>query len=386
MNFKYTEDQKRLRRELRNFAEEELSAVAADVDSRDETAWEVVELLANQGIFRYLVPKKYGGIGVDTLNLCIIREELARVCVQASDIFIMSELGGYPIVRFGNEEQKRKYLPPLAAGKMIGSYALTEPGAGSDVANIETTAALKDGFYILNGRKIFATNGGAAEVCTTYAKTDLSLGPKGISAFIIDGKNKQRGLTSRVMKTMGPGAEYEFVFENYHIPEENLLGEEGGGMRIALTSLDLCRTTVGAHAVGLAQAAYEEALRYSQQRKAFGKHLFEFQATQFKLADMITNITAARLLVYQAASMTQLGKEDKIIGRASMAKLFATETAQRVVDESLQIHGGMGVIRGSRMELLYRAVRLPRIYEGTSEIQRMTIARAISRGDIDGEW
>jgi alkylation response protein AidB-like acyl-CoA dehydrogenase len=383
MDFQYSEEQKELKQRVRKFAEEKLSPIAAEVDSRDETSWEVVKLLAEEGLFRYLMPEEYDGFGIKPIQLCIIREELARVCVQASDTFVMSELGGYPIVRFGSEEQKKKYLPPLARGEKIASYALTEPNAGSDIASIGTTAILKDGFYVMNGRKCFATNAGAAEVCTVYAKTDPEMGSKGISAFIIDTSNKQPGLSCQAMKLIGPGAEYEIMFEDYHIPKENLLGEQGKGMRIALTSLDLCRTTVGAHAVGLAQAAYEEALKYAHQRKAFGQPLIEFQATQFKLADMVTNIEAARLLVYKAASMTSLGDEEKIIGRASMAKLFATEMAQHVADEALQIHGGIGLIRGSRMERLYRAVRLPRIYEGTSEIQRITIARAIRRGELD---
>ena len=382
MDLRYSAEEERLKRDVRKFAEEKLRPIAAEVDSSNETSLEVVNLLASHGLFRYLVPREYGGVGIKPLYMCIIREELARVCVQASDTFIMSALGGYPIVRFGNEEQKKKYLPLLATGEKIGSYALTEPGAGSDVANIETTATFKDGFYVLNGKKYWATNAGAAEVCIAYAKTDPTKGSRGISAFIIDTKNKQHGLICRPMEWMGPGCEYEIIFENYRVPKENLLGEEGKGMRIALTALDLCRTTVGAHAVGLAQAAYEEALKYAQIRKAFGQPLIEFQATQFKLADMVTNIQAARLLVYHAALMTELGEEDKIIGRASMAKLFATEAAQRVVDEALQIHGAAGVMKGSRTELLYRAVRSPRIYEGTSEIQRITIARAIRQGII----
>ena len=382
MDFRYNRQEESLRKKVRKFAEEKLLPIAAEVDERSETSWEVVNLLAKEGLFRYLMPEEYGGTGIRPLQICIIREELARASIQASDIFIMSELGGYPIVRFGSEEQKQKYLPSLAKGEKIGSYALTEPKAGSDVGNIETTAIFEDGFYILNGRKCWATNAGTAEVCTIYAKTNPSVGSRGISAFIVDTRNKQSGLNCQVMEWMGPGAEYELIFENFHIPKEDLLGEEGRGMRIALTSLDLCRTTVGAHAVGLAQAAYEEALKYAQLRKVFGRPLIEFQVTQFKLADMVTNIQAARLLVYQAASMTQLGEEGKIIGRASMAKLFATEMAQRVVDEALQIHGGIGLIRGSRMERLYRAVRAPRIYEGTSEIQRLTIARAIARGEI----
>lgn len=382
MDFYYSADQEELKSRVRRFAEDKLMPKAIKFDNQNETAWEVVELLAEEGLFRYLIPVEYGGVGIKPLELCIIREELARASIQASDIFIMSELGGYPIIKFGTEEQKRKYLPPLASGKMIGSYALTEPGAGSDVAGIETTAMLESDFYLLNGIKVFATNAGAAEVCSIYAKTDPYQGARGITAFIIDTKNKQPGLTCRAMRIMGPGAEYEITLKNYRVPKERVLGELGRGMKIAMTSLDICRTTVGAHAVGLAEAAYEEALNYSQERKAFGQSLIEFQATQLKLADMITNISAARLLVYQAASMTQLGDEEKIIGRASMAKLFATEMAQRVIDHALQIHGGVGLMKGSRMEQLYRGVRLPRIYEGTSEIQRLTITRAIRKGEI----
>jgi butyryl-CoA dehydrogenase len=342
----------------------------------------VVNLLAEEGLFRYIVPEEYGGVGIKPLHICIIREEISRVCIQANDTFIMSLLGGYPIVRFGTERQKQRYLPALAKGEMIGSYSLTEPSAGSDVASIKTTAMLEGDSYILNGEKCFATNAGAAEVCSVYAKTDPSLGGRGISAFVVDTKHQQPGLKCQAMKLIGPSAEYELKFENYHAPKESLLGQPGQGMRIALTSLDLCRPTVGAAAVGMAQAAYEEAVKYARCRVAFGEPLIELQAIQFKLADMATNIQAARLLVSQAASMIQLGEEEKIIARASMAKVFATEMAQRVVDEALQIHGGAGLVRGSLIERLYRAVRMPRIYEGTSEIQRLVIARAITKGEI----
>jgi len=383
MGFQYSEEHKKLRIRVRKFAEEKLLPIAAEVDSMDEVSWEVVNLLASEGLFRYVVPEEYGGVGIEPIQLCIIREELSRVCIQADDTFAMSALGGYPIIRFGSEQQKQKYLPALARGEKIGSYSLTEPGAGSDVANIKTTAVLEGDYYILNGEKCFASNAGGAEVCAVYAKTDPSLGGKGISAFIIDAKNQQPGLKCQVMKLMAPHPAYEITFDNYRVPRENLLGQPGQGMRIALTTLDILRTTVGAAAIGIAQAAYEEALEYAQRREVFGQPLIEFQVTQFKLADMVTNIQAARLLVSQAASMTQIGEERKIIGRASMAKLFATEMAQRVVDEALQIHGGGGLVRGSRIEQLFLAVRAPRIYEGTSEIQRLTIARAIIKGELD---
>lgn len=383
MSFQLTEEQKKLRLWARRFAEDKILPLAAEVDSQTETSWEVAGLMKAAGFFSYLMPVEYGGLGIDLLKLCIIREELARVSVQASDVFIMSLLGGYPIVRFGSDAQKQKYLPPLARGEKLGSYALTEPGAGSDIASIESTARLEGDFYVLNGEKVFITNGGAAEVCTVYVKTDPKLGSRGISAFIFDARTEQPGLSVRPIKVMGAGAEYQISFHDYRIPKGDLLGEAGRGMRIALTALDLCRVTVGAHAVGLAQAAYEEALAHARQRKAFGQALAEFQAVQFKLADMATGIQAARLLVYQAAAMTVLGDEEKNIGRVSMAKLFATETAQHVVDEALQVHGGSGLISGSRIERIYRAVRMPRIYEGTSEIQRLTIARAIARNELE---
>jgi len=382
MSFQYNEEQEKLRIWAKEFAEENILPIAKRVDDQEETSWELVEIMAKGQLFRHLMPKEYGGFGIVLLNLCIIREELARVSIQASDIFIMTILGAYPIIRFGTEVQKQKYLPPLASGEKIGSFALTEPNAGSDIAGIEATAILKGSSYILNGKKCFITNGGTAAVCSVYAKTNPSLGAKGISSFIFNAKSKQHGLTIKITKMVGPGAEYELVFDDFKIPKEDLLGEQGKGMRIALTSLDFCRVTVGAHAVGIAQAAYESALKYSRERKAFGQPLVEFQATQFKLADMVINIQAARLLVCQAASMITIGDEEKTVSRASMAKLFATEMSQRVVDDALQIHGGGGLVSGTRIEQLYRAVRLPRIYEGTSEIQRLIIARAILRGEL----
>ena len=382
MDFQYSEEQKKLKYKVREFAEAKLRPLAAEVDELDDISWDVVKLLANAGIFRYLIPEEYGGLGIKPINLSIIREELSRVCIQADDTFAMSGLGSYPITRFGNEEQKQKYLPSLAKGEIIGSYALTEPTAGSDVAAIKMTAELDGDSYILNGEKVFASNAEGAEACSTYAKTDPSQGGRGIAAFIIDVKNRQPGLKCEGMKLMAPHPSYHLTFENYRIPKENLLGRPGEGMRIALTTLDLLRTTVGAATVGMAQAAYEEAVTYAQQRFTFGKPIFENQAIQLKLADMVTNIQAARLLVSQAAAMTQLGNEIEAVGRASMAKLFATEMANRVVDEAMQILGGIGLIRGSLVERIYRAVRAPRIYEGTSEVQRITIARSILKGEI----
>ena len=382
MSFQYTEEQKKLKMQVRKFAEEKLAPIAPAVDTTAEISWNVINLLAEEGLYRYVVPAQYGGVGIVPANLSIIREELSRVCIQADDSFIMSSMGSLPVILFGNEGQKQKYLPRIAKGEIIGSYSLTEEGSGSDVANIKTTAELSGDFYILNGKKYYASNGGGAELCSVFAKTDPSLGGKGITAFVMDAKTPQPGLTVKMMNLVAAHPGYEIIFENYRLPKENVVGEPGKGMRIAMTTLDVCRCSVGAATVGIAQAAYEEALKYAQARQAFGRSIAEFQAIQFKLADMVTNIQAARLLVSQSAELTDINHPGKTIGRASMAKLFATEMASRVVDEAVQILGGSGLIRGCKIDRLYRAVRAPRIYEGTSEIQRITIARSLMKGEI----
>lgn len=382
MSFQYTDEQKRLKMQVREFAEDKLAPIAPAVDTTLEISWEVVKLLAEEGLFQYVVPEEYGGVGIAAPNLSIIREELSRVCIQADDTFIMCAMGGLPIILFGTEAQKRKYLPRVAKGEIIGSYSLTEETSGSDVAGIQTTAVLDGDYYILNGKKCYASNGGGAEMCSIYAKTDSSAGGKGISAFVMDAKTPQPGLTTKIMNLVAAHPCYEIVLENYRLPKENLIGDPGKGMRIALTTLDVCRCSVGAATVGIAQAAYEEALGFAQKREAFGKTIASFQAIQFKLADMVTNIQAARLLVSQAAAMTDIYHPERTIGQASMAKLFATEMASRVVDEAVQIKGGSGLIEGCKIDRLYRAVRAPRIYEGTSEIQRLTIARSLMKGEI----
>ena len=382
MSFQYTEEQKKLKLKVRKFAEEKLTPIAPVVDTTAEISWDVIRLMAEEGLYRYVVPSQYGGVGIVPANLSIIREELSRVCIQADDSFIMSAMGSLPVILFGNEEQKQKYLPRIAKGEIIGSYALTEGSSGSDVASIKTTAELSGDFYILNGTKYYASNGGGAELCSVFVKTDPSLGGKGISAFVMDAKTPQPGLTVKMMNLVAAHPGYEITFENYRIPKENMIGKPGKGMRIAMTTLDVCRCSVGAATVGIAQAAYEEALKYAKERQAFGRSIAEFQAIQFKLADMVTNIQAARLLVSQSAALTDINHPGKTIGRASMAKLFATEMASRVVDEAVQILGGSGLIRGCKIDRLYRAVRAPRIYEGTSEIQRITIARSLMKGEI----
>lgn len=375
MDFNFTPAEEDLRRRVRKVAVEELAPLAPQVDESDEVSWEVVKIMAREKLFGYIAPKEYGGHGVRVTNICIVREELSRACAQADNTFAMNGLGGYPIVLGGNETQKRRYLPPLASGEKLGSFALTEPDCGSDVAAMKTVAVRQGDSYVLNGMKRFVSQTGAAHTYTVFAKTDPQARSRGISAFVVE-EGTPGFSTQRKLKLLAPHAIGEPLFEDCRIPAANLLGREGDGMKIALSTLDVFRTTVGAAVMGLALAGYDEALNYAQRRFAFGQRLAEFQATQFKIADMATTIDAARLLIYRAAWLKDQGQE-RVILEASMAKLFATEVAQRVIDDSLQIHGGMGVVKGMTIERLFREVRAARIYEGTSEIQRLTIAREI---------
>jgi alkylation response protein AidB-like acyl-CoA dehydrogenase len=378
MDFNFTPDEEELRRRVRKVAVEELAPLAPEVDESDDVSWEVVRIMARAGLFGYIAPREYGGHGVRVTNICIVREELARACAQADTTFAMNGLGGFPIVLAGNEEQKRRYLPPLATGEKLGSFALTEPDGGSDVAAMKTVAVRDGDSYVLNGMKRFISQTGAAHTYTVFAKTDPQARSRAISAFVVE-EGTPGFDTHRKLKLLAPHAIGEPLFEDCRIPSSNLLGREGDGMKIALSTLDTFRTTVAAAVMGLARAAYDEAISYAQRRFAFGQPLAEFQATQFKIADMATSIDAARLLLYRAAWLKDQG-QDRVILEASMAKLFATEVAQRVADEAMQIHGGMGVVKGVTVERIFREVRAARIYEGTSEIQRLTIAREIFKG------
>jgi alkylation response protein AidB-like acyl-CoA dehydrogenase len=379
MDFAYTQREAELKKRVRDFARERLSPISERVDSVDEYSPEVIKLLSDGGIFRYVAPEEYGGAGISSVAACIIREELAQVCTQADVSFIMSLFAGHALAEFGEEEQKRRYLPALATGEKVGTAAITEPGGGSDVSALETTATLKGDNYVLNGVKNFCTMGAAAEACIVIGTVDPSLETKGISAFIVDCKGKQTGLETHIMKLMSPHPVYQLDFDGYLLPKGNILGSEGQGLTIVLSMLGRMRTTVAAAAIGMAMSAYDRTLEYVQKRVAFKRPLVKFQATQLKLADMLTEMEAARLLALRAAWTRDREDSEESMMQASMAKLFATEAAQRVIDEAVQIHGGYGVVRGSRVEYLYRTIRALRIYEGTSEIQRLTITRSATR-------
>jgi acyl-CoA dehydrogenase len=371
----FDQDHFQLRARVRQWTEKNLFSDGAEEQQTDDVARRLVRQLGNEGFLSYALPKEFEGVRAkaQARDLCVIREELARGWMLADTMFAVQALGGYPIALFGTEEQKQHYLPLFAKGTAIAAFALTEPEAGSDVAALKSRALRRDGEYVLTGNKRFISNAGIADSYVVFASTAPDLEGKGISAFVVDANNPGLVIKKRI-QMISPHPIGMIAFEECVIPESSLLGNQGDGLKIALMTLDLFRCTVGAAAVGLAQRALEEAVDYGRKRRQFDRPLTEFQGIQFKLAEMATELEAARLLVYQAAWAHDSGAADAKL-KSSMAKLFATEAAQRIVDQALQIHGGMGVVVGSVVERLYRDVRALRIYEGTSEIQKLVIAR-----------
>ena len=377
MDFAFTPEQSELQQRVRRLAEEKIAPIAEEADESPTVHAGLMAILANDGLFQYCVPKEYGGVGVRVMDLCIIREELARVSVQADTNFIMQGLGSYPITLGGTDEQKTKYLPPIARGESIAAFALTEPHAGSDVLSMKTEAHLDGDDWVLNGEKKFISQAGDASTYTVFAKTDPGEGSRSLSVFIVEAGTAGFDDSKR-MDLMAAHPIGEPRWNDCHVPQGNLIGERGRGLRLALGTLDTFRTTVAAAAIGMGQAAFEASLDYAKNREMFGQNLSDFQATQFKLADMAVSLDAARLLAHRAAWLKDSGQES-IIKEASFAKLFGTEAASRIINEAVQIHGGAGLEKGNRVERLYREVRALTIYEGTSEIQRQTIARQLLR-------
>ena len=377
MDFAFSQEQQALKDSTRRLAEERIAPIAQEADESPFVHRGLMAILAESELLRHTAPLEYGGLGVRVMNLCIIREELSRVSAQADTNFIMQGLGSYPITLGGTHEQKSRFLPPVVRGESIAAFALTEPQAGSDVLSMTTEATPDGDDWVLNGRKKFISQAGDASTYTVFAKTDPGQGSRSLSAFIVErgtpGFDDSKRLDLMAAHPIG-----EPVFEECRIPQGNLIGERGQGLRLALGTLDTFRTTVAAAAIGMGLAAYEAALDYARNRPMFGQQLSDFQATQFKLADMAVSLDAARLLAHRAAWLKDSGRET-IIKEASFAKLFATEAASRIVNEAVQIHGGAGLEKGNRVERLYREVRALTIYEGTSEIQRQTIARQLLR-------
>ena len=375
---------RRLADQVDRFVREQVRG-AAPSDSEDDDARRLVEALAREGLLAYTVPEDFetGSNALDVRALCVVREHLAYESSLADLMFAMQGLGSFPVTLAGSDEIKRSILPRVKAGEAIAAFAITEPEAGSDVSAIQTTARRDGPDFVLDGVKTFISNAGLADFYTVFAKTDRDKGSKGISAFVVE-RNAPGFLFEEKIELIAPHPIGRIRFEGCRVPASNLLGEEGQGFKIAMITLDTFRATVGAAAVGLAWRAFDEALAYAKHRVQFGRPISEFQATQMKLAEIATDLDAARLLVYRAAWMT-VWMKDKDAGRvtkeSAMAKLFATEAAGRIIDAAVQIHGGAGVVRGSVVERLYREVRALRIYEGTSEIQKLVIANQLLRSN-----
>jgi alkylation response protein AidB-like acyl-CoA dehydrogenase len=394
----YLEDHHLMLRDMvREFAEAEIEPVAAELDDREEFPWENAAKMAEIGLFGIPWPEEYGAAGMDLMSSVIVSEELARVDASHSiTVGAHTSLCGTPIHRWGTEPQKRKYLTPLASGEVIGGFGLTEPGSGSDASGMLTTAVRKGDVYVLNGQKTWITHGGVGEVFVVAAVTTPGQGNRGVSAFILtketcdleralevgfghsEDLEPMPGFTAGdKLRKLGWNASdtRELILEDVEVPAANLLGDPDDGFRVFLDTLDGGRIGIAAHAVGLAQGAYEQALRYTDEREQFGRKINRFLGIQFKLADMATRIHAARLMTYHAARLRQEGRPHK--REASMAKLFASETAMDVTIDAVQLHGGYGYSREYPVERMMRDAKILEIGEGTSEIQRLVIAREL---------
>ena len=368
-----------LRETLTSWTRRNPLSVEPSPETLEREARGLARRLGRDGFMAYAIPGAYGGVRetVQARDLCVIREELASASALADVMFGVQALGSYPIVSAGTEEQKKKYLPPLASAESLAAFALTEPEAGSDAAAISTAATQVSGGYHLNGVKRFISNAGIAQVYVVFAATKPSAMDKGISAFIVEANSPGFTITEKT-RLLSPHPIGVLSFDNCFVPQQQMLGNEGDGLKIAYRTLEILRCSVGAAAVGFARRALAEALSYSRNRRQFGRPIGEFQGIQFKLAEMAADLEAARLLVYQAAWTHDVQGADRPL-KSSIAKLFATEAAQRIVDQALQIHGGNGVVAGQIMERLYRDVRALRIYEGSSEIQKLIIAKNLMR-------
>lgn len=366
-----------LMKKVKEFATKKLEPCPLEEGDEEERARKLIKLMADENLLRYTVPQRYGGAypGLDIRSLCLIREGLAFSSSLADTLFAMQGLGSYPITLAGSEDVKSKCLPSVASGEAVATFALTEPEAGSDAASIRTLASKEGEFYVLNGVKTLISNAGLADVYTVFAKTDPDKGQKGISAFVVTKDAVGFDLVKK-FELLAPHPIGEVAFNNCRIPAVNLLGQEGDGFKIALATLENFRITVGAAALGMGERALHEAISYARERVQFGKRLSEFQLIKSKLAWMATELDAAKLLVYRAAWKKDKG-EKRMPVESAMAKLYATEIAQKAVDEALQIHGGIGVVKGTVVERLYREIRALRIYEGTSEIQQLIIADSL---------
>jgi butyryl-CoA dehydrogenase len=377
MDYFLNEQQIMIRDLARQIAVEKVLPVRAELDEREEFPWEIMKDLAAADLFAIFVPEAYGGLGAGILDMCLAVEELSRACAGVAVTFASSALGAFPIILFGSEEQKAKYLPDIASGKKLAAFGLTEAGAGSDAAGMQTTARLDGDHYVLNGTKQWITNGGEAETYSVIAMTNKARGTRGASAFIVE-KGTPGFSFGKKEKKMGirTSATRELIFEDCRIPRENLLGREGQGFIAAMKTLDKSRPGIGAQALGIAQGAYEEAVRYARERVQFGKPISSFQAVQHILANMATKIESARALIYSVARFQDSGAKDTGV-ESAMAKLYASDIAMEVTVDAVQVLGGYGYMREYPMEKYMRDAKITQIYEGTNQIQRNVIALGV---------
>jgi butyryl-CoA dehydrogenase len=377
MDYFLTEEQVMIRDLARQISEDKIVPVRGELDETGEFPWEIMKVLAQSDLFGLFIPEEYGGLGKGCMELCIAVEELSRACVGVSTSYAANALGTYPLLLFGTDAQKQKFLPDISAGKKLVAFGLTEANAGSDASGIQTTAKLDGNEYVLNGTKQWITNGSVADVYTIIAITDRAKGPRGASAFVVE-KGSPGFTFGKKENKMGIRASIttELIFDNCRIPRENLIGKEGMGFIVAMKTLDSSRTGVGAQGLGVAQGAYEEAVKFARKRVQFGHPIISFQAIQHMLADMATSIEAARALIYSVARYVDSGAKE-VSKVSAMAKCFATDLGMKVTTDAVQIMGGSGYMKEYPVEKMMRDAKILQIYEGTNQIQRNVIGQEI---------
>jgi butyryl-CoA dehydrogenase len=377
MDYFLNEEQVMIKELTRQIAEEKVVPAREELDEKEEFPREIMDVIASSDLFGLFIPEEYGGLGKGSLELCIAVEELSRACLGVATTYAANALGTYPLLLFGSDEQKKKYLPDIAAGKRLVAFGLTEANAGSDAAGIQTTAKLEGDEYVINGTKQWITNGGEAEIYTIIAMTDKTRGARGASAFVIE-KGTPGFQFGKKEKKMGIRASTtrELIFDNCRIPKGNILAKEGYGFIVAMKTLDNSRTGVGAQGVGVAQGAFEEAVKFARQRIQFGHPIISFQAVQHMLSDMAIEIEAARALIYSVARYIDSGAKE-ISKDSAIAKVFATDMAMRVTTNAVQVMGGSGYMREYPVEKMMRDAKILQIYEGTNQIQRNVIGQVL---------
>jgi butyryl-CoA dehydrogenase len=379
MDYFFSEEEQMIQETARQIAEEKVVPVRQELDEKDEFPREILKVMGQSDLMGIYIPEEYGGLGMGSMSMAIAIEEISRACLGVATAYAANALGTYPFLLFGTDEQKKKYLPGIATGEKLVAFALTEANAGSDAAGVQSTAKLDGEEYVLNGTKQWITNGSEADYYTIIAITDKNKGARGASAFLVEDGTPGFSFGKKEEK-MGIrcSATTELILEDCRIPKENIIGKEGLGFIVAMKTLDKARVGVGAQGVGVAQGAFEEAIRYARQRVQFGQPVVSFQAVQHMLADMATQTEAARTLVYQAARYIDSGAKD-ISKISAMAKLFATDVAMKVTTDAVQVMGGSGYMKEYPVEKMMRDAKILQIYEGTNQIQRNVVGQALIR-------